>query len=103
MSRFPVVTICGSMRFYLEMIRVAERYTAQGHIVLMPFVTVHDQSNTTLSDRKLMLDEMHLQKIDMSSIVIIVTNAENYTGESTRSELSYAIMTGKTIVWERKA
>jgi hypothetical protein len=97
-NEFPVATICGSMRFYDRMIKVAERLTGQGTVVLMPFVTVDEASQG--DDFKVMLDAMHRRKIDMSSHIVVVTDPESvYVGESTNNEIQYAATTGKRIEW----
>jgi len=44
------------------------------------------------------LDELHKRKIDISDEVLIL-NVGGYIGESTRSELEYAISKGKKIRW----
>ena len=94
---FRVVTICGSMRFYDRMVKVAERYTAAGSVVLMPFVAVaaDDQDG----EHKAMLDRMHRQKIDMADLVLIVTDKAQYFGDSTMAELEYTKSIGKPYQW----
>jgi len=97
---FKVATICGSMRFYDRMLKVAEHYTAAGAVVLMPFVTIAADEQAD-SEAKAMLDRMHRQKIDMADLVIIVTDPETqYVGESTRGEIEYAESNGKTVTWQ---
>lgn len=43
-----------------------------------------------------MLDEMHLRKIDMCDEIFVI-NENNYIGESTSREITYAIKTGKIV------
>src|SRR5437764_11642300 len=69
-----IVTICGSMRFYQEMLAHASKLTIEGVIVLMPFVA----SETGWI--KSMLDELHRQKIAMSHAILVV-NPGGYIGE----------------------
>jgi hypothetical protein len=77
------------------MIKVAEKETASGRIILMPFVA--DYIGGAPADaRKLMLDEMHKAKIDMSDAIIVVGT---HIGESTLGEIRYAIRTGKTVLF----
>jgi nucleoside 2-deoxyribosyltransferase len=96
---FKVVTICGSMRYYDRMIKVAEYYTAAGSVVLMPFVTIAADKQTD-SEAKAMLDRMHRQKIDMADAVAVVTDPETqYYGESTADEICYAENHGKAVLW----
>jgi len=85
---YPIVTICGSMRYFDRMIEIAHEMTRDGYIVLMPFVIKGgqkgDSDEHTLGD---MLDDMHKRKIDMSNLVVIVGK---HRGESTTSEINYA-------------
>ncbi len=86
------VTISGSMRFYPAMLRLAEEYTRQGLIVLMPFA-VKDH----VQERDAALDLLHNAKIDRSTRVTVVTNRDRYFGESTLKEIEYASRRGKMI------
>jgi adenylylsulfate kinase-like enzyme len=99
-STFPITTICGSMRFYREMLELAKHLSREGYIVLMPFVTVLDRDQKEPS--KVMLDKMHFAKIDLSDSIHVVTqNPEEryYIGESTRNEINYARRCGKSVVY----
>lgn len=92
---FTVRTICGSMRYADTMLKVAESETASGVIILMPFVA--DYVGGREPDAiKLMLDEMHQAKIDMSDGIIVVGV---HIGESTASEIAYAKSTGKEVLY----
>lgn len=95
MSKPAIVTICGSMRFYPEMLATAAAETARGYIVLMPFCTVPPEEQKEEAKRK--LDELHLAKIYMSDRIIFVTNGDGYMGESTRDEMVYAMHLKKGI------
>ena len=50
----------------------------------------------TLSKTKEMLDDMHKRKIDMADEIFVI-NVGGYIGDSTRSEIVYAIEHGKKI------
>ena len=43
-----------------------------------------------------MLDDMHKRKIDMADEIFVI-NKGGYIGESTKSEIEYAIKTGKKV------
>jgi hypothetical protein len=45
---------------------------------------------------KIMLDDMHKRKIDLADEIFVI-NVGGYIGESTRSEIEYAIKTGKVV------
>jgi hypothetical protein len=92
---FPVATICGSMRYYPDMIRCAEQLTCQGIIVIMPFVAI-DPANQRNNPSKEMLDEMHRAKIDMAASIVVVGP---YKGPSTMAEIEYAKSTGKWVMY----
>lgn len=82
------------MRYYQDMIRIAEKETANGRIVLMPFVALNPGQQ--LSELKTMLDDMHRQKIDMADDIIVVGL---HIGESTAREIEYAKERGKSILY----
>lgn len=100
----PIVCICGSMKFFTEMVRTAHRLTLEGNIVLMPLVrkdvdlTDDEKSQQHLLEQSLpdginlhiMLDAMHRNKIDMSDKIVVVTNMQHYIGDSTKAEIAYA-------------
>jgi len=92
-----IITICGSGRFLKEMHEVEERLTLEGKIVLMIGVNTKDVARTKELERyKPMLDELHKRKIDISDEIFVV-NPGDYIGESTKSEINYALENGKGI------
>lgn len=92
-TAYPVITVCGSMRYYKEMLDVAVIMSRNGWIVLMPFDTSY-KDDTASDDIKVMLDDMHRRKIDMSSAIIVVGE---WRGVSTTAEIEYARFHGKRI------
>lgn len=92
----PVVTLCGSMRFWPLMVQVAAAETRAGRIVLAPFVIVAPAEQDDAVGRlvKAQLDELHRAKIAMSGRVLVVTDPTGYWGESTRNEIRYALSRG---------
>lgn len=114
---YKVVTLCGSMRFYTWMLEVAEQETLEGRIVLMPFVRKDEHMTArslSIQDRIVAyglegdeslatrLDVMHKAKIDMSDEIIVCTDSEGYYGESTTSEIEYAIQKFKGISFAKQ-
>ena len=53
-------------------------------------------SEDTLTQTKIMLDDMHKRKIDMADEIFVI-NVGGYIGESTRSEIEYAKSAGKPV------
>lgn len=85
---WPVITLCGSMRFYKQMLTVAADLTLKNHVVLMPFCVVEEAQQD--GEDKEMLDALHRRKIDMSWKVVVVSDTNLYVGESTKAEVQYA-------------
>ncbi len=103
-GRYKVITLCGSTRFKDEFMEAQKRLTLAGNIVISVGLFGHSgdtevwdgMDEDTLSETKLMLDDMHKRKIDMADEIFVV-NAGGYIGESTRSEIAYALRTGKAV------
>ena len=101
---YKVITLCGSTRFKDEFMEVQKRLTLEGNIVISVGLFGHsgdrevweNMDEGTLTATKEMLDDMHKRKIDMADEIFVI-NVGGYIGESTRSEIGYAINTGKTV------
>ena len=94
-NKYKIITLCGSIRFKNEFMKVKEKLTLNGNIILTP--NFFNNSNvTTNPETRKMLDEMHRQKIDMSDEIYVI-NLGGYIGESTKSEIEYAKANGKKI------
>jgi hypothetical protein len=73
--------------------RAAHRdLTFAGVIVVVP--SEADESPT--SEQKVVLDALHLRKIDLADRVLVV-NPGGHVGESSKSEIAYAEAVGKQI------
>lgn len=96
MTGYKITTICGSMRFYDAMLKLAKKLTIEGEIVLMPFAICDDKPNGDVTqEEKRALDDLHFAKIDMSDRVVFVTDENGYMGESTRAEFVHAAQQDK--------
>ena len=94
---YRVVTLCGSTRFREAFLREQKRLTLAGCIVLSVGLIGHSGDGEALAeDTKKMLDDMHKRKIDMADGIFVI-NVGGYIGESTRSEIEYAMRTGKNV------
>ena len=96
-GRFKVITLCGSTRFKDAFLETQKRLTLEGNIVISVGLFGHSGDDEVWKEgTKEMLDNMHKCKIDMSDGIYII-NVGGYIGESTRSEIDYAIRNGKTV------
>lgn len=100
-----VVCLCGSTRFSAAYQRANLEETLAGRIVLTIGCDLRsdvdlfkDKSPDELAAIKRNLDKLHLSKIDLAD-EILVLNVGGYVGESTKSEIEYARLKGKTIRW----
>lgn len=91
----PKVCLCGSTKFKDKFIEVARDLTLKGYIVTMPMVFIHSGDEVSNMD-KTYLDEVHKAKIADCDLVYII-NVGKYIGESTKSEIAWAMQLGKKI------
>lgn len=99
----PVVCLCGSTRFIAEFQKANLSETMAGRIVLTIGCDLHSDdeifaevSQEQRDQLKRNLDVLHLAKIDLADEVLFL-NVGGYMGDSTRRELAYAEMRGKSI------
>lgn len=103
-GNYKVVTLCGSTRFKDAFMEAQKRLTLKGNIVISVGLFGHSGDDEvwdgmdegTLSKTKEMLDDMHKRKIDMADEIYVI-NVGGYIGDSIRSEIEYATMTGKAV------
>jgi acetoin utilization deacetylase AcuC-like enzyme len=95
---FPlVVCLCGSTRFMEAFRRANFIETMAGHIVLTVGCDTKSDDELKLSVAdKVALDALHKRKIDLAD-EILVLNVGGYIGESTRSEIDYAVTMGRAV------
>jgi len=103
-DQYPVITLCGSTKFKKEFMEAQKRLTLEGNIVISVGLFGHSgdeevwdgMDEGTLSKTKEMLDDMHKRKIDMADEIFVI-NVGGYIGDSTRSEIDYAIEHDKKV------
>ncbi len=108
-KNYKVITLCGSTRFKDEFLRVQKELTLKGNIVISVGLFGHSGDDEvwdgmdegTLSKTKEMLDDMHKRKIDMADEIFVI-NVGGYIGDSTRSEIEYAVKNGKKVNYLEK-
>ena len=95
-NQYKIITLCGSIKFKDEFMKVQEKLTLDGNIVLTPNFFNNIKKEEIDEKTKKMLDEMHKQKINMSDEIYVI-NVGGYIGESTKNEIEYAKAKGKRI------
>ncbi len=95
---------CGSARFKEQHLKVQSKLTLQGNIVI-PCVFFDNNVSKSVWDNlseaekvqtKALLDDMHKRKIDLADEIFVI-NKDGYVGQSTKSEIDYALKQGKKI------
>lgn len=104
------ITLCGSTRFMPSFHEWNLRLTKAGHLVysVAAATTDADKDSNLNPEVKLVLDAVHIGKIEESDAIFVITCAHEvvdnggtmapYVGESTAREVYYAQLRGKLIV-----
>ena len=95
-GNYKIITLCGSTRFKDDFERINRELTLLGNIVISVGCFGHS-GDTFTEEQKVMLDDIHKRKIDMSDAIYVI-NKDGYIGDSTRSEIKYAIAHGKQVI-----
>lgn len=103
-GNYKVITLCGSTRFKDAFMKAQKELTLKGNIVISVGLFGHSGDNEvwegmdedTLTNTKIMLDDMHKRKIDMADEIYVI-NVDGYIGESTKSEIKYAKQHNKKV------
>ena len=109
-GQYPVITLCGSTRFKDQFMEAQKKLTLEGNIVISVGLFGHsgdkevweNMDEGTLTRTKEMLDDIHKRKIDMSDEIFVI-NVGGYIGDSTRSEIAYALEHGKKVRYLEEA
>lgn len=100
-KRPTIVCLCGSTRFIEHFAILTWKLERKGFIVLgctlLPkwYCKCHDHFGEKTGTKE-QCDELHKRKIDLAD-EILVLNVGGYIGESTKSEIDYAIAHNKPV------
>ncbi len=93
-----IITICGSLKFKDEMMKVAMQMELNENIVLIPIFPMSDDKIVLTEEESTILGKMHKEKIKLSDAIFVV-NVNGYIGNSTKSEIEYAKTLNKEIMY----
>ncbi len=96
---FPeVVCLCGSTKFKEAFVEANYRLTWEGKIVLSVASYAHADGGKYVPSaaQKIALDALHKEKIRLADRVLVL-NVGGYWGESTQSEIDFAVSLGKPV------
>lgn len=96
-----VITICGSMRYSKEMMKIAEELELEkGYAVIQCVYNIDGQKYEGVDAT--ILDKIHRKKIDISDAIYVV-NIDGYIGNSTKNEIEYAKNNRKEVIYHEIA
>lgn len=103
-GKYKTICLCGSTKFKDMYLKAQKQLSLQKCIVVSVGLFGHSGDSEAMDEQtKSMLDDMHKRKIDMADAILVIdvpelnSDAIPYTGNSTKSEIQYAKLTGKQI------
>ena len=94
-----IITVCGSLRFYKEMMEITEKMELQGNCMLVPIYNpTRPNKDDFTKEEALMLDKIHKERIKLADAILVV-NVDGYIGNSTKSEIEFAESLNKEILY----
>lgn len=94
-----IITVCGSMKFYKEMMDITEKMELEGNCMLVPIYNPNRPSKDFFTlEEGLILDKMHKERIKLSDAILVV-DVDGYIGTSTKNEIEFAKTLDKEILY----
>ena len=97
-DEYKVICLCGSTKFKNSFEKINAILTLNSKVVVAPAVWAHHDKIEITGNQKFNLDKLHKQKIYMSDCILVV-NENGYWGDSTKSEIEYAINLDKPVFY----
>ena len=98
LESYKIITLCGSTKFKQQFDKVNMELTLLNKIILQPGCYVHTDNIQITDFQKEQLDKLHKEKIDLSDCIYVI-NVNKYIGDSTKSEIEYAIKNNKSVFY----
>lgn len=91
-----IITLCGSIKYKRDMVRIYNELTMMGHVVFLPWMgTIPiDESGAEV------LCKVHTKKIEMSDAIYVV-NIHGYIGGDTKCEIKIADNLKKKVMFHK--
>jgi hypothetical protein len=110
-ERPRIVVLCGSTRFGNFFREANLRLTLAGEIVLSIGCDTKNDADLAaagelghdMEQAKIGLDALHKRKIDLADYCLVVSDESGYFGNSTLSEIEYALAHGKPVTYANRA
>lgn len=93
------ITVCGSLRFYQEIVEIALKMELEGNCMLVPIYNPSRPNKDDFTEAEaLMLDKMHKERIKLADAILVV-NVNGSIGSSTSKEIEFAKSLNKEIIY----
>lgn len=93
-----VITVCGSLKYKDEMMKISEKVELQGNCVITPIYPTRQNKDDYTEEEFKIFNKVHKEKIKISDAILVV-NVDNYIGSSTASEIEFAKSLNKEIIY----
>lgn len=93
-----IITICGSLKYQDEIMKISEEMTLQGNCILSVIYPVNRDISAYSAEERELFGAMHRERIRLSDAILVV-NIDDYIGESTRREIEFARSLNKEILY----
>lgn len=93
-----IITICGSLKFKDEMLKVALDRELEGDCVITPIFPSESDKRILNEEQIKIFNNLHKEKIKISNAILVV-NINGYIGKTTQSEIEYAKSLNKEIIY----
>lgn len=93
-----IITVCGSLKFKDEIMKITEKMALQGNCMLSIIYPTNTNKDSYTDAEKEILGKMHKERIKISDAILVV-NVNNYIGSSTKSEIEFAKSLNKEIIY----
>lgn len=99
MKKVKIITVCGSLKFYKEMMEITEWMELKGNCMLVPIYNPSKPNKDDFTkEEALILDDMHKERIKLADAILVI-NIDGYIGSSTSKEIEYAKQLNKEIIY----
>lgn len=94
-----IITVCGSLKFYKEMMDATEKTELEGNCMLVPIYNPSKPSKDDFTEEEaLILDKMHKVRIKLADAILVV-NVDGYIGSSIKNEIEFVKSLNKAIIY----
>jgi len=93
-----IITVCGSLKFKDEIMKITEEMTLQGNCMLSIVYPADSGKAVYAREERELLGRMHKERIRISDAILVVA-IDHYIGSSTQGEIDFAKALGKEIIY----